>query len=112
MSSFNAVGFFALADGRRVATHTPGNNFPFHHCHYTTSLKSLDNTDVSATLRVYSGAGDAPLADNSVVFVVAKALSQAGKPVELDAIVFTPMPGDINDDRYEARLALPPAPLN
>jgi hypothetical protein len=110
MSSFNAVGFFALADGRRVATHTPGNNFPFHHCHYTTSLKSLDNTNVSATLRVYSGAGDAPLANNSVVFVVAKASSQAGKPVELDAIVFTPMPGDINDDHYEARLAT--SPLN
>ncbi|KAJ7791620.1 hypothetical protein B0H14DRAFT_2182075, partial [Mycena olivaceomarginata] len=75
MSSFNAFGFFALAQGKRIATYLPGAAFPIHHVHYVTSLKTSSddpNTYPAATLRIYSGSGDVPLADNTVAFVVAK----------------------------------------
>ncbi|KAJ7895128.1 hypothetical protein B0H14DRAFT_3426271 [Mycena olivaceomarginata] len=101
MSSFNAFRFFALAAGRRVPTQLPGATYPIHHCHYTTSLKLLDNVNVAATLRVYSAAGDAPLPDNTIIFAVAKVYAPAGKPVDLDALYISAIPGDVNSDEYE-----------
>ncbi|KAJ7309278.1 hypothetical protein DFH08DRAFT_974760 [Mycena albidolilacea] len=101
MSSFNAFGFFALAAGRRVPTQLPGATYPIHHCHYTTSLKSSDNVNVAATLRVYSAAGDAPLPDNTIIFAVAKVYAPAGKPVDLVALYISAIPGDVNTDEYE-----------
>ena len=102
MSSFNAFGFFALTGGKRVATQLPGATYPVHHCHYTTTLKSPDDIYVAATLRVYSGAGDAPVPDNTIAFIVAKAVAPTGKPVELDTLYMSVMPGDVNSEEYEA----------
>ncbi|KAJ6540399.1 hypothetical protein B0H19DRAFT_1175595 [Mycena capillaripes] len=106
MSSFNVFGFFALAQGKRVATYAPGATFPIHHNHYNTSMKSNsdDVVNPSATLRVYSGSGDAPLPDNTIAFVVSKASAQTGKPVELDALYLSAFPGDPNDDQYEEHI--------
>ncbi|KAJ6556296.1 hypothetical protein B0H19DRAFT_1235514 [Mycena capillaripes] len=102
MSSFNTFGFFALTSGKRIATHSPGATYPVHHCHYITSLKSsADGVYVAATLRVYSGAGDAPLADNTVAFVLAKVYAPTGQPVELDALYMAAIPGDVNSDTYD-----------
>lgn len=101
MSSFNAVGFFALADGKRIATTVPGATYAKHHVHYTTSLKTLENSYVAATLRVYSAAGDTPLPDNTIAFVVAKVFVPNGQPVELDALSFAPIPGDVNEADYQ-----------
>ncbi|KAJ7195661.1 hypothetical protein GGX14DRAFT_324123, partial [Mycena pura] len=72
MSSFNVVGFFALAEGRRTPVHNPGTGSVYH-CHYATSLKSQDDNPISAALRVYSAFGDSPLPDNTIVFAIAKA---------------------------------------
>lgn len=101
MSSFNVFGFLALTAGNRVATQPAGAKFPVHHCYYTTSLRSSNDVYVAATLRVYSGAGDAPLPDNTVAFVVAKAFAPTGKPMELDAFYVFPVPGDVNSDTYD-----------
>ncbi|KAJ7862451.1 hypothetical protein B0H14DRAFT_2204764, partial [Mycena olivaceomarginata] len=102
MSSFNVFGFFALTAGKRVATQPAGATYPIHHCIYTTSLKSSDNVYVAANLRVYSGAGDAPLPDNTITFVVAKVFAPTGKPVELDGLYISAMPGNVNSYEYEA----------
>ena len=104
MSSFNVFGFFALAQGKRIATYLPGATFPIHHVHYVTSLKSTSDdiaTYPSATLRVYSGSGDAPLPDNTIAFVVAKASAPTGKPIELDALYLSAFRGDPKDDQYD-----------
>lgn len=106
MSSFNAFGFFALAEGRHIATTVPGATYAKYHVHYTTSLKTLENSYVAATLRVYSGAGDAPLPDNTIAFVVAKVCVANGQPVELDALSFAPIPGDVNADDYQVGSAV------
>ncbi|KAJ7816642.1 hypothetical protein B0H13DRAFT_1663246 [Mycena leptocephala] len=106
MSTFNVFGFFALAAGKRVATHPPGATYPIHHNHYVTSVKSTsDDPDTypSATLRVYSAAGDAPLPDNTIAFIVAKAFAPTGKPIELDVLYMSAIPGDPNNDDYEVR---------
>jgi hypothetical protein len=101
MSSFNAFGFFALAAGRRVPTQLPGATYPIHHCHYMTSLKSSDNVNIAATLRVYSAAGDALLPDNTIIFAVTKVYAPADQPVELDALYVSAILGDVNSDEYE-----------
>ncbi|KAJ7923941.1 hypothetical protein B0H13DRAFT_2399006 [Mycena leptocephala] len=113
MSSFNVFGFFALTAGKRVATQPPGATYPIHHNHYTTSLKSSSEIYVAATLRIYSGAGDAPVPDNTIAFVVAKAFAAIGKPVELEALYMSAMPGDVNRDEYEAGSweAVPECPI-
>jgi hypothetical protein len=108
MSTLNVFGFFALAAGKRVAAHVAGATYPIHHNHYVTSLKTTSDdseTYPSATLRVYSGAGDAPLPDNTITFIVAKAFAPTGKPVELDVLYMYTIPGDPNDDEYEVRLS-------
>ncbi|KAJ7875957.1 hypothetical protein B0H13DRAFT_1632469 [Mycena leptocephala] len=106
MSSLNVIGFFALAQGKRIATLLPGATFPIHHNHYVTCLKSTSDDITmypSATLRVYSGSGDAPLPDNTIAFVIAKACAPTGKPIELDALYLSAFPGDPNDDQYDVR---------
>ncbi|KAJ7620030.1 hypothetical protein B0H17DRAFT_1088843 [Mycena rosella] len=104
MSSFNAFGFFALAGGTRIATTVPGAAYAKHHVHYTTSLKTLENSYVAATLRVYSGVGDAPLPDNTIAFVVAKVFVPNGQPVELDALSFAAIPGDVDGANYQDQI--------
>ncbi|KAJ7233633.1 hypothetical protein C8J57DRAFT_1729387 [Mycena rebaudengoi] len=81
--------------------------YPVHHVHYITSLKTPSDDSASypaATLRIYSAAGDAPLPDNTVAFVVAKAFAPTNKPIELDALFLSAVPGDPNDDDYDERV--------
>jgi hypothetical protein len=97
-------GFFALAQGKRIATYLPGATFPIHHVYYVTSLKTSSddpNTYPAATLCVYTGSGDVPLADNTVAFVVAKVSALTGPPPELDALHFSSFPGDPNSNDYD-----------
>ncbi|KAF8180462.1 hypothetical protein K438DRAFT_1680170, partial [Mycena galopus ATCC 62051] len=101
ISSFTAFGFFALTAGERVPTQLPGATYPIHHCHYTTALKSSDNVYIAAKLRVYSAAGNTPFANNTIAFVVAKVFAPNGKPVELDALYISAIPGDVNSPQYE-----------
>ncbi|KAJ7094929.1 hypothetical protein C8R44DRAFT_558927, partial [Mycena epipterygia] len=77
-----------------VATTPPGAAYAIHHVHYITSLKTLDDMYLSASLRVYSAAGDAALPDNTIAFVVAKVFAPTGKPIELDGLFMIPVPGD------------------
>ncbi|KAJ7800337.1 hypothetical protein B0H13DRAFT_1533465, partial [Mycena leptocephala] len=99
MSSFNVFGFFALGQGKCIATYLPGATFPIHHVHYITSLKSTSDdiaTYPSATFRVYSGSGDAKLPDNTIAFVVAKVSAPTSKPIKLDALYLSAFRGDPN----------------
>jgi hypothetical protein len=52
-------------------------------------------------LRVYSGAGDAPVPDNTITFIIAKVFTPTGWPVELEALYMSVMPGDMNSEEYE-----------
>ncbi|KAJ7722106.1 hypothetical protein B0H14DRAFT_2411501, partial [Mycena olivaceomarginata] len=65
------------------------------HCHYTTSLKLSDNVNVTTTLHIYSAAGDVRFPDSTMIFAVTKVYSPAGKPVELNALYISAIPGDI-----------------
>ncbi|KAJ7815775.1 hypothetical protein B0H14DRAFT_2261804, partial [Mycena olivaceomarginata] len=97
-------GFFALAQGKRIATYLPGATFPIHHVYYVTSLKTSSddpNTYPAATLCVYTGSGDVPLADNTVAFIVAKVSALTGPPPELDALHVSSFPGDPNSNDYD-----------
>ncbi|KAJ7027448.1 hypothetical protein C8F04DRAFT_1294312, partial [Mycena alexandri] len=111
MSSFNVFGFFALAGGNRVATQPAGGQYEIHHNYYNTTLHTTsdDQTPPPATLRVYSAAGDTPLPDNTIAFVVAKAFAPPGKPIELDALFLAPVPGDPNGANYDAHVPDVPA---
>ncbi|KAJ6549759.1 hypothetical protein B0H19DRAFT_1349031 [Mycena capillaripes] len=112
MSSFNVFGFFALADGKRIGTKSPGSTFTTYHNHYITSLKTAsedESTYPAATVRVWSGSGDAPLPDYTVAFIVAKASAPVGQPIELDVLFMAPIPGDPNDAAYEAHVPICPA---
>ncbi|KAJ7934854.1 hypothetical protein B0H13DRAFT_2305312 [Mycena leptocephala] len=99
--------FFALGQGKCIATYLPGATLPIHHVHDVTSLKSTSNdiaTYPSATFRVYSSSSDAPLPDNTIVFVVAKVSAPTSKPIKLDALYLSAFHGDPNDDQYDMGL--------
>ncbi|KAK7027610.1 hypothetical protein R3P38DRAFT_2938741 [Favolaschia claudopus] len=107
MSTFLLLGFMALAGGKRVAAQIPGATYPRHYNHYVTSLKTLSDDETTfpaATLRVYSAAGDAPLPDNTLAYVIAKASAPVGQPVELDAFQLSVVPGNPNDENYDAQV--------
>ncbi|KAJ6625724.1 hypothetical protein B0H10DRAFT_2000340 [Mycena sp. CBHHK59/15] len=106
MSSFNAIGFFALAAGQRLSTQRPGAEFAIHHCHYQTSLKSSNGHNIAAKLRIYSST---VLPDDTVAFVVAKVSVPTGQLVELDAFIVVPFPGDPRSPDYED--AIPEIPV-
>ncbi|KAJ7897742.1 hypothetical protein B0H13DRAFT_1884579 [Mycena leptocephala] len=64
-----------------------------------TSLKSTSDdiaTYPSATFCVYSSSGDAPVPDNTIAFVVAKASTPTSKPIKLDALYLSAFRGDPN----------------
>ncbi|PPQ93034.1 hypothetical protein CVT25_006785 [Psilocybe cyanescens] len=61
-------------------------------------------------IRTYAPATQPPLADNTIVFVVAKAFIPAGSAL-LDAIVIYPVPGVPSDDDYEDSLPDSPFPF-
>ncbi|KAF8473658.1 hypothetical protein DFH94DRAFT_655147, partial [Russula ochroleuca] len=77
MSSFILIGFFALTGGRRVRFDVARpNGSPVTICHmlYNTSvICSREPGELSAEVRKYSPVGEAPLPDNTVAFMVAKA---------------------------------------
>ncbi|KAJ7934517.1 hypothetical protein B0H13DRAFT_2488354 [Mycena leptocephala] len=80
MSSFNVFGFFALTAGKRVTTQPPGATILFT----TITTRPVSNPP----LNLY-----APVPDNTIAFVVAKAFAAIGKPVELEALYMSAMPG-------------------
>lgn len=95
-------GNFALASGRRTQTGSAWYN------HYHTSLQTTtDGAALQAQLRVYSGdKSDQPLADDTVVFIVARAylpLRNNG-PALLEAFHCYPYPGDASDSAYDEQL--------
>ncbi|KAJ7072449.1 hypothetical protein C8F01DRAFT_1299032 [Mycena amicta] len=72
------------------------------HCHYTTSIKTATGEDLPAKIRVYSNPSENPLPDDMVVFAVAKVAAPTGNTatIELDAIAFYTVPGDVWSEAY------------
>ena len=104
MSSFFVVGFFALAN-RDV----PGA-FSF----FDTSIMCAGNPDpVPVDLRHYRGADEAPIADNAVVCISAKAFSPGHIIPEdflLDTVDIDIFPGDPPVPTYDEHMPAPRAP--
>ena len=109
--SFVIAGFFVLTTGRRVLTElslSSGDNVTICHMLYSTTVVcSQQSARLLAEIHMYSPVGDAPLPDNTVAFVVAKAhipAERIGGIVLLDALHFSPMPGNPSDENYNANL--------
>jgi hypothetical protein len=104
MSAFVLFGNFCLAGGVRRPTpkKTAANGTPInvYHMYYDTTI-STPNGPLQAQLRVYSSNAGLPLADNTVVFAVARAHVRQQGPALLDAQAVYPYPGDPDSDSYE-----------
>ncbi|KAJ7059971.1 hypothetical protein C8F01DRAFT_1370227 [Mycena amicta] len=95
--------FFPITGGSRLSTYNSQTGRTIFHCHYTTSIKTATGEDLPAKIRVYSSPSENPLPDNTVVFAVAKVAAPTGNvaTIELDAIAFYTVPGDIRSEAYQ-----------
>ncbi|EAU89533.1 hypothetical protein CC1G_00953 [Coprinopsis cinerea okayama7 len=112
-------GFFALANGRRVAAAPKPGTVPDNpsrparmlFIEYDTTIMCTNGQHVPARLRVYSHPTNNPLPDNVVVALKAKmylpsppsddTLLSPDAPILLEGIVCEPFPGDPALDSYE-----------
>ncbi|KAJ7061097.1 hypothetical protein C8F01DRAFT_1083316 [Mycena amicta] len=103
MSSCITYGFFPITGGSRLSTYNSQTGRTIFHCHYTTSIKTATGEDLPAKIRVYSSPSENPLPDDTVVFAVAKVAAPTGNTatIELDAIAFYTVPGDIRSEAYQ-----------
>jgi hypothetical protein len=93
------MGFFGLAEGKRVMTTRP-NNTRIWHAHYTTTVQCADGSSLPANLRIYSPMNDILHSDNTVAFVYARAHIASTSLVLMDASHVIPFPGDPLSDSY------------
>lgn len=105
--SFIIVGFFALTAGRRVLSEVPLSNGDtatvFHTLYSMAIVCSQQPARFSAEIHRYSPVDEAPLPENTTVFVVAKAYippEGVAGIVQLDALHFCPMSGNPSDENY------------
>ena len=110
MSSLAFMGFFCLADGKRVMT-TRANNTRIWHAHYTSTVQCADSTTLPANIRIYSPINDIPHADNTIAFVYARAHITNDLTVLMDASEIIACPGDPNDDSYQDSVPDMPNPI-
>ncbi|KAJ7051593.1 hypothetical protein C8F01DRAFT_1091325 [Mycena amicta] len=103
MAACTAVGYFPLTGGVKVETKNTSTGFSAFHLHYFTGIKTVEGQYHAATIRVYCGASEAPLPDQTLAFAVAKMYAPAGPAavVELDALTFCAIPGDATADDYD-----------
>lgn len=111
MSCFFIIGFFALAEGRRVATNRLTSNTKVWHRHYTTTIQCSSGVVLPADLRVYSPVNDVGLRDFTVAFVVAKAYTPLNDTIQLDAHFLVPFSGDPDSDEYQDSIPDMPYPF-
>lgn len=71
------------------------------YCIYQTSIQCSSGVATPAELRVYSPPGDDPLAEDTVIFLLAKVYIPTSGKALLDAICLFPVPGVPSDDKYE-----------
>jgi hypothetical protein len=112
MSTCLIIGFLGVANGRREQTmkiNRGGREMRVFHMRYDTSIQILEGVVRPADLRVYSPINDAPLMDNTVGFVVAKACFPNDTIILLDAFYMNKVPGNPNKDSYED--AAPDVPI-
>jgi hypothetical protein len=113
--SFIIVGFFALTSGRRVwseVRNSNGDNVTVCHTLYSTTIVcSRQPARLMAEIHRYTPVDEAPLPNNTAVFVVAKAHIPPAGIVLLDALHFSPMMGNSSDKNYNATLPDFPNPL-
>jgi hypothetical protein len=110
MSSLAFVGFFCLAEGKRVMT-TRANNTRIWHVHYTSTVQCADGTALPANIRIYSPMNDVPHSDNTIAFIYARAHVTNTHSVLMDASEIVPCPGDPEDDSYQDSVPDMPNPF-
>jgi hypothetical protein len=110
MSSLALMGFFGLAEGKRVMTTRP-NNTRIWHAHYTTTVQCTDGSSLPANVRIYSPMNDVLHPDDTVAFIYARAHISASSTVVMDASHVVPVPGNALDDSYEDSVPNLPNPF-
>ena len=101
MSSFTIIGFFALANGRRLQTIKPGTDVRTWHAHYTTTVQCSSPPFLPADLRIYSPINDILHSDNTIAFVIARVHVPHSGDTLMDAVHIIPCPGDPSQDLYD-----------
>jgi hypothetical protein len=104
------MGFFCLAEGKRVMT-TRANNTRIWHAHYTSSVQCADGSSLPANIRIYSPMNDIPHADNMIAFVHARAHISNDFTVVMDASEIVACPGNPEDDAYQDTVPDMPNPF-
>lgn len=110
MSSLAFMGFFCLAEGKRVMTTRP-NSTRIWHAHYTSTVQCADGTFLPANIRVYSPMNDVPHPDNTIAYVYARAHITNDLTVLMDASEIIACPGDPDDDSYQDSVPDMPNPF-
>jgi hypothetical protein len=104
------MGFFCLADGKRVMS-TRANNTRIWHAHYTSSVQCIDGTCLPTNIHIYSPMNNIPQADNTIAFVYARTHVTNDSMVLMDASHVVPCPGNPKDETYEDSVPDLPQPF-
>ncbi|EJD38501.1 hypothetical protein AURDEDRAFT_128834 [Auricularia subglabra TFB-10046 SS5] len=109
MTSFLLSGYLAVSNGRRLASENPTTKKTTHHMYYDTVIQTM-GVDVPAEIRLWVPSSEQPLADGTIVDLLAKVHTPANSKAMLDAIQLNAFPGDPNGDGYEDHIPERPFP--
>ena len=98
MSSFTLIGFFALTGGKCVVS---TKSSKVYYCFFTTTIQCSGDIDIPAEIRIYSLYNDIVHADDTIVFVIAKAFCPPNDTALLDAYHLVPVPGSPTETEYQ-----------
>ncbi|KAF7295785.1 hypothetical protein HMN09_01121300 [Mycena chlorophos] len=109
MTSFLTIGSYALSDGVRMLN--PATNKEGLHVLYHTAVRlAAPDSDLDATLRVYTPASEKIHPDGTVISLLAKVLAPAehNELIEMESITLQVFPGDPKKAGYQS--IIPDAP--
>ncbi|KAK7022214.1 hypothetical protein R3P38DRAFT_3195598 [Favolaschia claudopus] len=95
------AGFFPVRQGTKTTVSRGEKSTPYFV--YETTLYCLNGVRSAAALRVYASESY-PVPDDTVLYVVAKAVFPVGQNILLEAIRAAPVPGDPSSDEYQLQI--------
>ena len=103
-STLAVYSFFQLCNGIRVHSPCCTDSLALTwHCEYDTALQCMDNSVLPVRFHIFSPPSDGAFANCSVSFVQVKAyIPSNGDPVLLEGIWQALLPGNPEDDNYQA----------
>jgi hypothetical protein len=94
------IGLFSVRNGSRLSTARATGSTVYHQ-QYLTAVSCTNGQRIQASLRAYSPPGDQTLTDETVIFLIAKAVFPKAQDAILEAIRMFPFPGDPLSDSYQ-----------